>query len=373
MPIKQPGETGRAQAGPGFEYALRSCLVSGIVVINSETKVATVTNEAREMLALPADSGAEISIDHLPSPILNVAREAMQSGRPSSTRQVVIDPSSFGKVIHVTAVPLTSISSNPSVVLTLHGLNSSGQFQQQIRQLDRLANTGTLAAGMAHEIKNALVAGRTFLDLLLEKNTDEDLVEIVRRENGRIDALVSRMLRFAGTNTPSLTSLRLHEVLQHALRLVQPQLKTRSLSLTESFRASQDTIMGDEYELEQAFVNLLFNALEATSENGQLTVSTETTTDKDGAGRIRITIQDTGTGIAPEHITHLFEPFFTTKAAGTGLGLAVTQRIVEEHGGSISVHSEPGQGTVFTVLLPLLTETGGPQLGGFTTLGRKPG
>jgi signal transduction histidine kinase len=229
---------------------------------------------------------------------------------------------------------------------------------------------------MAHEIKNALVAGRTFLDLLLEKNNDSDLVQVVRRETARIDAIVSRMLRFSGTTGTSLRPLHLHEVLGHALRLVQPQLSNKSISLEQSFRAETDVTRGDEYELQQAFVNLFLNALEAMSTNGRLTVATETLAEgSGGARRLRVLVRDTGTGILPEHMNHLFEPFFTTKDSGTGLGLATTRRIIQEHEGSISVESRPGQGTTFAILLPVVTETGGKQLGGFATamLGRKPG
>jgi two-component system sensor histidine kinase AtoS len=238
-------------------------------------------------------------------------------------------------------------------VLTLVCLKSTHQFRQQIRQLDRLANMGTLAAGMAHEIKNALVAGRTFLDLLLEKNTDAELVQIVRRENGRIDAIVSRMLRFGSSTTTSLKAVHLHEVLDHALRLVQPQVSDKLIVLERAFRANADTIQGDEYELQQAFVNLLLNSLEAMSDKARLTIATENPAPSGNAPPcLKIVVQDTGAGILSEHMERLFEPFFTTKDSGTGLGLAITRRIIEGHNGTISVDSMPGQGTTFTVLLP---------------------
>src|SRR5262249_52555647 len=135
--------------------------------------------------------------------------------------------------------------------------------------------------------------------------------------------------------------------------LVQPQLSSKSIVLERPFQASTDAIRGDEYELQQAFVNLLLNSLEAMSENAKLRISTETM--KPGSNELaylRVEVQDTGTGILPEHMERLFEPFFTTKDSGTGLGLAITRRIIEEHGGKISAASTPGQGTTFTVLLP---------------------
>jgi signal transduction histidine kinase len=117
-------------------------------------------------------------------------------------------------------------------------------------------------------------------------------------------------------------------------------------------------VNGDEYELQQAFVNLLLNAFESMAQGGTLTVCTELLSGNPdptarGAG-LGIIIQDTGTGILPEHMVHLFEPFFTTKPSGTGLGLAVTKRIFEEHHGSIEAESKPGEGTTFRMNLPLL-------------------
>lgn len=350
------GETGQRQSGLGFENALRTCFLSGIVLFDPQMGVATLSPEARQILGLASEKTSEIPLDSLPVGIVGLAREVLSGGRAVSARQITVQTKEGNKCAYISAIPLKSVSVNSAVVLTVHALSATSPFLQQIRQLDRLANTGTLAAGMAHEIKNALVAGRTFLDLLLEKNTDAELVQIVRRETGRIDAIVSRMLRFASANTASLVPLRLHEELDHALRLVQPQLNSRSIILERAFHAIPDSIRADEYELQQAFVNLLLNALEAMSDHGKLRVATDALSSPDEPPAVQVSLEDNGTGILPEHMQHLFEPFFTTKAFGTGLGLAITRRIIAEHGGSITAASQPGQGTTFTLILPLLLE-----------------
>jgi signal transduction histidine kinase len=372
--MNEPGETGQKQSGPGFANALQACLIAGAVLVDGENNLATVTPEAGKILGFPADQSAELPIEALPTELVRIAREAMTSGKPSASHPIEVASEFQNDSVLVNAVPLRSGSKISLVVLTLHALSSNCQFQQQIRQLDRLANAGTLAAGMAHEIKNALVAGRTFLDLLLEKNADSDLVQVVRRETARIDSIVSRMLRFSATTASVLTPLHVHEVLEHALRLVQPQLNQNSIQMERSFKSSSDLVRGDEYELQQAFVNLLLNALEAMSPNGKLTVGTENLLDGlKGQRHLRVVIHDTGTGILPEHLNHLFEPFFTTKDYGTGLGLATTRRIVQGHGGTIAVESRPGLGTTFAILLPLVVDNSGTQLGGFSTamLGKK--
>jgi signal transduction histidine kinase len=225
------------------------------------------------------------------------------------------------------------------------------QLEDRLAQLDRLASMGTLAAVMAHEIKNALVPGKTFIDLLLEKQPDAELGGLVRREMDRIDAIVSRMLRFGSPVRSGYGEVRLHEILDHSLRLVQPTLEDKSIALACTFEAASDRSQGDGYQLQQAFVNLLLNAVEATGPKGTLTVATESVS---GApARVRVLIKDSGVGIAAEDMDRLFEPFFTTKPNGTGLGLSITRRIILEHGGEISVESEPGSGTTFHILLPV--------------------
>jgi two-component system sensor histidine kinase HydH len=369
--MNEPGEKNRMQSALGFENAVCGCMLSGVIVLDPRAQMATLNPEASQLLGIPAEQGLKISVENLPESIAKVVREALAAGKLSITRQIDLPGQSGSSLAHVNAIPVKSTDGDSAVVLTIHALNPASPFLRQIRQLDRLANAGTLAAGLAHEIKNALVAGRTFLDLLLEKNTDEELVQIVRRENGRIDSIVSRMLRFASITTPAMSSLHVHEVLDHALRLVQPLLADKTTALERAFQAKPDIVKGDEYELQQAFVNLLLNALDAISANGALKVTTETTTQAgSGARRLCISLKDDGAGISPEHMRHLFEPFFTTKASGTGLGLVITRRIIQEHGGSISVESHPGQGTTFTVLLPVLAEGRGTQPGGLATAAR---
>jgi two-component system nitrogen regulation sensor histidine kinase GlnL len=246
-------------------------------------------------------------------------------------------------------------------VLVLHDLTPARQVEQHIQQLDRLASIGTLAAGMAHEIKNALVAGKTFLDLLLERHKDAELVEVVRREMERIDTLVSRMRKFAGSPRPAFREVSLHEVLDHSLQFVQPQVEAKVVSLNRSFQAAPDVLHGDDYQLQQAFVNLFLNAVEAMGPNGTLSVATDLLPPGPAPGKpadpadpahLRLTIKDNGIGVSPENMQRLFEPFFTTKPNGTGLGLLITRRIIQEHRGAISVQSELDKGTVFQILLP---------------------
>lgn len=222
--------------------------------------------------------------------------------------------------------------------------------QENLQRLDRLANLGTLSAGIAHEIKNGLTAIKTFVELLMRKDEEKELAEVVTREMARIDSMVSQMLRFAAPKPSAFASVRVHDVLEHSLRLLQHQVNAKMISVKRDYRAVSHSVRGDEAQLQQVFMNLLFNALEAMGVSGTLTISTEVTNIK-GARHLKIQIQDTGVGISRENLLRLFEPFFTTKKNGTGLGLAISKRIVEEHRGKIEVKSEIHKGSTFSILL----------------------
>ena len=141
-------------------------------------------------------------------------------------------------------------------------------------------------------------------------------------------------------------------MLDHSLRLLQPQISAKLITVKKNYRAESDAVRGDDAQLQQAFMNLFLNALEAMGPNGTLTVGTEIADGENGARVLKIQIRDTGVGIAPENLAQMFEPFFTTKKNGTGLGLAISHRIIHEHHGAISVQSETGKSSTFSISLP---------------------
>lgn len=222
-------------------------------------------------------------------------------------------------------------------------------LQENLRRLDRLANLGLVASSVAHEIKNGLVAIRTFLDIQLQKSDDPELNEMVRREFKRIDSLVTQMLRYSVAKPSLVARVNLHELLNHSLRLLEHQMNGRLITLTREYDANPCLVHGEESELQQVFMNLLLNGLEAVGNNGTLTVITR----NGHHGQLNVLVRDSGSGISRQNLARLFEPFFTTKKNGTGLGLAICYRIVEEHRGRIDVESEPGKGSTFTVTLPV--------------------
>jgi len=165
-------------------------------------------------------------------------------------------------------------------------------------------------------------------------------------------------LKFAGPGKPTFSPVSVHGILDQCLRLLQPQLESKQIRLRRVLLAHPDIVAADDYQLQQAFLNILLNAVAAMGPQGELAVSTHRRIES-APGRtepehasIQITIADTGGGIPAENLSRLFEPFFSTKPHGTGLGLAITRRIMLEHRGEISVESKVNEGSTFQLTLP---------------------
>jgi signal transduction histidine kinase len=247
---------------------------------------------------------------------------------------------------------LDSSSENKTGSPTAKPFAAANDLQANLRRLDRLANLGLVSAGVAHEIKNGLVAIKTYVDILLEKGDDSEMTAVVRRELTRIDALATQMLRLSAPKAATRAPVQIHQVLDQSLQLLEHQLSGRMIELKRAYHANSATVRGDESQLQQAFMNLVLNGIDAIGNNGELTVGTEICADAPGRSRLKVFFQDTGPGIAPENLARLFEPFFTTKKNGTGLGLAISQRVAEDHAGKIEVVSNAGGGSTFIVFLP---------------------
>ncbi|MCU0782520.1 MAG: ATP-binding protein [Verrucomicrobia bacterium] len=357
----QARKPAKSQA-PSLVEALRDCAGCAAFVVSHNETITSCAPDAERLLQFePGHAAKKRSFSFLPPALQQIIREAAATHRPVTNRSLTpLSAKNLTGTLQVSAVPVQSNTGKPQVVVVLNDFSVSRRLEQTLRRLDRLAGFGTLSASMAHEIKNALVSVKTFVDLLLEKNRDAELAEVVGRELRRINSIVGQMLKYTGPARPAFSSVRLHDVLDHSLRMVQPQIEGRLISLNRVFHATPDAIEGDDYQLEQAFVNLLLNAIEAMGTNGSLTVATElisavSARAKAGSvsgAHVRVAIADTGIGITTENMPRLFEPFFTTKQQGTGLGLTIARRIVQEHRGDISVQSQLNKGTTFSILLP---------------------
>lgn len=342
-----------------FAHLMRDEHACALLVFDQEQRVVSASPNAAALLGVEADNLLGLPVTTFPARIRELIERSLRSGDSSCGTEFLERPDHRPQSLRLTALPLSDARANALTAILVQDLSRARQLEDDIRQLDRLASVGTLAAEMAHEIKNALVAVKTFVDLLLEKNPGNELEQTVRREMNRIDAIVAQVLKFSRHTTPTVQATSINTVLDRTLKMMKPQFEGRSITVVTRFAAAPDLVLGDENHLEQALINLLLNAAEAMSGDGTLSIETDlvTSTSADptqsvSPRQLRIVIRDTGCGIPAESLTHLFEPFYTTKKNGTGLGLAITRRIIHEHHGLISAESEPGKGAAFHILLP---------------------
>ncbi len=227
--------------------------------------------------------------------------------------------------------------------------------QRQLTQAEKLASVGRLAAGVAHEINNPLTGVLSYSSLLLKRaQNDPDLrsdLEVIVRETKRCREIVKGLLNFARQSPPHRQPTDLNEVVRLAVAIVTNQLALDRVSLSLDLALDLPQLAADANQLQQVVVNLLVNAADAVEASGTIRVLTRRAAGQDA---IEIIVEDSGRGIAAEQLPHIFEPFFSTKGPrGTGLGLAVSWGIVQGHGGTIHVVSRIGEGSRFTVRLPL--------------------
>jgi two-component system NtrC family sensor kinase len=224
-----------------------------------------------------------------------------------------------------------------------------------LQRAGRLSAVGTLAAGIAHEIRNPLVSIQTFFQLAPQRlHDDEFITEFLKLTEGevkRICRLITELLNFAKSPTRTMTNLEMSDVIAGAVTLLVPQARRAGVDLASD--AGQCVIVrADSDQLKQVLVNVILNAIEATPVGGRVRVSVVPVTRR-GQPFCEIRVQDTGCGIGSECCEEIFTPFFTTKSTGTGLGLSVADQIVREHGGLIAVDSVEGEGSIFSIILPL--------------------
>lgn len=225
------------------------------------------------------------------------------------------------------------------------------RHREAMARRERMAQLGELGAVLAHEIRNPLAGIKGYAQLLQEQSRGtaaSDGLEMIVTETLRLEELVNTLMAYCRQESPSWEMVDLAELLGHSCRLILPEAEAAGVAISELVPAGV-TVNGNRNGLEQVVLNVAKNALQAMPEGGILRVEVHRS-----RTRAELTIADTGPGIPPEERERIFEPFHTTRPRGTGLGLAVCRKIVEEHGGTISAGGEPGSGAVITVTLPLL-------------------
>jgi signal transduction histidine kinase len=242
-------------------------------------------------------------------------------------------------------------------------------LEDRLRRADRLAALGTMAAGIAHDIRNPLTSILIFSQLMSLHYDDSDVREkfnrVVPRELERVQAVIEDMMELARPASVHREPVSLNDILSQVLELFEGQVDTQGIKISSEYELDLPFCMAERKRLHRCFSNLVSNAIQAMPSGGDLTLRTSQIPamifpdtglpDRRPEPAIQITIADTGQGISADRLSRIFDPFYTTKEKGLGLGMAIAHRIVEDHRGTIDVQSEVGLGSTFTVCIPVST------------------
>jgi two-component system sensor histidine kinase PilS (NtrC family) len=236
------------------------------------------------------------------------------------------------------------------LIAVCEDLSPLKEMEARMRQADRLAAVGRMAANIAHEIRNPLASITGAIEVLVRDadagGARERLAQIVTRESERLDHIIRDLLEYARPAPLALQPMDLADTLDDVLLLIEHRPLPEQVKVVRAY-APPLPVLADTQQVRQVMWNLCLNAVEAMRDSGELRVGARRHED-----RVKVWVSDTGPGIQAEHLAHIFEPFFSTKAGGSGIGLALVHRIVQDHGGDVDVRTGPGEGTTFTIHLP---------------------
>jgi PAS domain S-box-containing protein len=259
-------------------------------------------------------------------------------------------------ILNVAVAPLRSVSHNlPGAIVVLENVTSRVKLEETLQQSEKLSSIGLLAAGVAHEVNTPLTGVSSYTQMLLgmipETDPKHALLLKVQKQTERASNIAGNLLNFSrGGNSTEFTEIDVNKLLDDTLQLLEPQMRKSQVEIIKNYSGAKPKVLGNAGKLQQVFTNLILNARDAMLGGGTITLMTGL----DEAGGVVIEVSDTGEGITPENLNKIYDPFFTTKGvgSGTGLGLAVSYGIVQEHAGSIQATSKIGEGTTFHLVFP---------------------
>lgn len=335
-------------------------MVDGIITIDNDGKVTALNQATCQITGLNKEvigqNYAQLFPEHVD--FHSLLLETLHTGRNFIGYEVDFQRVDGGSVpISVSTSMLYNQEDILGAVIVFKDLTEPKAFEDRVRRVDHLAAVGELAAGVAHEIRNPLAAisgsVQILVDELPEDHASRVFGDVVLKEVYRLNAIIEDLLYFAKPSKNYISRVHPNKLIHETLALLSPSFKKDVVKLEEHLDPTLGLLSVDAGLIKQVLVNLLLNALQALPpEGGKISVFTRL-----GVGGVEIIIQDTGIGIFPEHFHRIFDPFFTIKDRGTGLGLAVSNKIIEIHHGYIHVESIVGIGSTFTIYLPYESES----------------
>jgi PAS domain S-box-containing protein len=355
----------------GLARNILQSIPTGILTLNPEGVVTAVNPTAEAVLRRSSPELLGHSYEAVFPPgdlIRDVLDASLQRHRHVNHKDLPYqDLDRTPRTIRVTTADLTGDDGQSAgVILQAQDVTEWLMLEQRVRVAEKLAALHTLSAGVAHELRNPLSAMDLNLHLLEGEIKDHPVsteqawryLHVVNAECRRMSVILDNFMKFAGPGSLGLHELDVRAIIEYLITLMRFEADDRHIRLDQAVEEGLPPVLGDETQISQVLVNVVVNSFQAMPHGGICRIAA-VQRQSDGKPWIELTVTDTGSGIEKAHLTRLFEPFYTTKSGGTGLGLAIAYRIMQDHGGSIRVSSEPGHGT--TVVLRFPAVAGQPQ------------
>ena len=348
---------------------LLTTMSDGLLSMDMDGRVSTINPAAQKLfenLDNPVDKGSSVlkslkNFTELDAYIQDILKNPHQK----YPREIPLQNKSKEGILLIGSSILKDLKGNPQeVILNLHDITELKKLEASVRQSERLTELGTLAAGMAHEIRNPLSTIKTFVQLLPRKIEKPGFLEkfqrTVPRELDQINRLVEDLLELARVPKYNFEKTDIKSLLEQTIDFLEEEMQKQQIDCRCEYSSDLPPIQADVSQLAKAFNNLIRNAVQAMPPGGKLLIKAFYQKEQiegvpkvtAGNGWITLVFQDSGAGISSEDIKNIFSPFFTTKDIGTGLGLAITHKVITEHGGRIDVESREGKGSLFRIYLP---------------------
>jgi two-component system sensor histidine kinase PilS (NtrC family) len=333
---------------------------SGILVIDSTGIIITMNPAAEDILDVDMADVLNFDLeealgDRVPQ-LTSELRNALSEERSRFRHEILIQRRDHKETPVGMSISILRDEDGEKrgAISVFQDLTEVQEMRNQIRKADRLAAIGELSAGIAHELRNPLASISGSIEVLSNElnlaGENKRLMNLILRESGRLDRIISDFLEFAGLRTPRKRTVSITTCLDEVMVLVRNHpAMAKGIEIEFEHYAKEVCVNVDDEQLRQVFLNLAINSCEAMENGGVLRI----VTGQEGPGQLRISFYDDGPGIEEEDVNRLFEPFFTTKERGTGLGLAIANRIVTAHGGVIAFNNRKNGGAEFNIVLPV--------------------
>jgi len=348
-----------------FSLGIINSINIGVITTSLDKKITTFNKKAEFIFNIHEEDvigkPVKILFDNLEKGKKNVILEALDRSENLLNLEAELRfPNGETKILSLSTSNLKGGEDKIiGYIISVDDISERKMLENQILRSEQLAALGELSAGIAHEIKNPLTSIKGFTQLLSSKLDDKNFLlkyaDVIHREVDRLNNIIEELLQFAKPKVKGFARVNLKEILDRALALLKYQIEKADINIVLNLLPIPD-VYGDAQQIEQVFINIILNAIQAMKHGGKLEIESKVIVKKSPENIYYeysvLYFTDTGKGIKPEHIDKLFNPFFTTKPKGSGLGLSISHRIVTEHKGTIEVISKVGKGTTFIISIP---------------------